>query len=369
MKSMRRWPYTFAVILSVAIGATAVYESKHLGIPVRDPDGFLGPSYVRLPLIVLLFFAANIVPTALKRNGIKAFPQGVARIIREEWTWKRLSYILIGLGTFYTCYVSYRNLKSYLPVLRDNVLYDHRMLELDHFLTFGHNPATILHDLIGTNIVVASTLSYVYVAYLMLIPLTLGAFLVWGKDLSMGAWYATTLSLNWVLGAVSYYLVPTLGPAFAQPQSYLDLPDTGASALQRALFRAGAGFKEDPSGHNIYGIAGFASLHVSVVVAAALFFGRAGLHRAIRWASWIYVVLVVLATIYFGWHYIADDVAGALIGWVSVSLGAWASGNRGRRRRHRRGDLATVHGDDDDQPAEVALSASAAGSATASSTA
>lgn len=363
---MRRWPYTFVVILSIAIGATAIYESHHLGIPVRDPDGFLGPSYVRLPLIVLLFFAANIVPTALKRHGIKRFPQGVAKIIREEWTWKRLIYILIGLGSFYTCYVSYRNLKSYLPVLRENVLFDHRMLELDHYLTFGHNPATILHNLLGTNIVTASVLSYVYVAYLMLIPLTLGAFLVWGKDLSLGAWYATTLSLNWVLGALSYYLVPTLGPAFAQPQSYLDLPDTGASALQRSLFRAGAGFKEDPSGHNIYGIAGFASLHVSVVLAAALFFGRAGLNRIIRYTAWVYVVLVVFATIYFGWHYIADDVAGALIGWVSVSLGAWATGNRGRRRRHRRGDLAVVHGDDDDQTAELDSSAD---SVTASSTA
>ena len=364
--TLRRWPYTFAVIVSIAVGATAITASEILDLPVRDPDGFLGPSYVRLPIIVLLFFAAGVIPAAFKRAGWRNVHHGIAKIIREEWTWKRLSYILVGLGSFYTCYVSYRNLKSYLPVVRENVLFDHRMLELDHFLMFGHNPATVLHNILGTNVVMASTLSYVYVAYLMLIPLTLGAFLVWGKDLSLGAWYATTLSLNWVLGAVSYYMIPTLGPAFAQPQSYLDLPDTGASALQRSLFRAGAGFKEDPSGHNIYGIAGFASLHVSVVLAAALFFSRAGLNAVIRYASWVYVFLVVLATIYFGWHYIADDVAGAFIGWISVSLGAWASGNRGRRRRHRRGDLAVVHGDDD-QPAELLDSSD--GSATAASTA
>jgi len=364
---MRRWPYTFAVLLSVAVGVTAVVSSLILNLPVRDPDGFLGPSYVRLPLIVLLFFAAGIIPTALKRYGVRNFLRGVAKIVDEEWTWKRLSYIMVGLGSFYTCYVSYRNLKSYLPVIREGVLFDHRMLELDHFLMFGHNPATVLHNLLGTDIA-ASILANVYVSYLMLIPLTLGAFLVWGRDLSLGAWYATTLSLNWVLGAVSYYMIPTLGPAFAQPQSFMELPDTSASALQRTLFRAGAGFKEDPTGNQIYGIAGFASLHVSVVLAACLFFSRAGLNAYVRWASWVYLSLVVLATIYFGWHYIADDIAGALIGWASVSLGAWASGNRGRRRRHRKGELTTVHGEPqiaepEPQPATAGVSVTASSTA------
>ena len=50
--------------------------------------------------------------------------------------------------------------------------------------------------------------------------------------------------------------------------------------------------------------------------------------------------MTVLATVYFGWHYLADDFAGALIGWVAVSLGAWATGNRGRRKRRLAGRRA-----------------------------
>ncbi|MGZ5408313.1 MAG: phosphatase PAP2 family protein [Aeromicrobium sp.] len=362
---MRRWPYTFAVVVSVAIGTTAIVSARILDLPIRDPDGFLGPSYVRLPLIVLLFFAAGIIPTALRRYGIRGFFGGVVRIVDEEWTWKRLSYILVGLSAFYACYVSYRNLKSYLPVVREGVLFDHRMLQLDHFLMFGHNPATVLHNLLGTG-AAAHILAFVYVSYLMLIPLTLGAFLVWGRDLSLGAWYATALSLNWVLGTISYYMLPTLGPAFAQPQSFLELPDTSASSLQRALFRAGAGFKEDPTGNQIYGIAGFASLHVSVVLAACLFFARVGLNGIIRWSAWIYLLFVVLATIYFGWHYIADDIAGAAIGWISVSLGAWATGNRGRRRRHVKGNSpAEEIGAIPDEVQPAAAGASETGSRTA----
>ena len=338
---MRRWPYTFAVCLSIVVGVTAIIASQLLDVPLRDPDGFLGPAYVRLPVIGLLFFAVGIIPVAIRRgrhDGIGGVVNAFREIIRTDWSFKRVGYIATGLITFYVCYVSYRNLKSDLPLIRKGVLYDTDMLRFDHYLFFDNNPAEVMHNFFGTGIA-AQVLATAYVSYLPLIPLTLGAFLVWGKDLSLGAWYATALSLNWVLGVVSYYALPTLGPAFAQSSMFQDLPVTGVTALQRSLFRAGAGFKEDPGGTFTYGIAGFASLHVSVVVTACIFFERTGQKRIIRVLAWTFLTLTILATIYFGWHYLADDVAGAFIGWLSVSIAAWASGNRGRRRRSDRREL------------------------------
>ena len=332
---MRRWPYTFGVALSIVVAVVAVVAAQHLDVKLFDPDGFLGPAYVRLPLIAVMFFAVGIIPVAVRRgwrNGFSGVLSEFRAIIKTDWSLKRVGYIATGLITFYVCYVSYRNLKSDLPLFRKNVLYDTDLLRLDHWLFFGHNPAEVLHDLLGTSFS-AQILATAYVAYLPLIPLTLGAFLVWGKDLSLGAWYATALSLNWVLGVVSYYSLPTLGPAFAQSSMFQDLPVTGVTQLQRSLFRSGAGFKEDPTGTSYYGIAGFASLHVSVVFTACLFFERTGQKAIIRILSWVFFALTVLATIYFGWHYIADDVAGVFIGWLSVSIAAWATGNRGRRRR------------------------------------
>ncbi len=330
---MRRWPYTFAVVLSASVGLTAIVASQILDLPIRDPDGFLGPSYVRLPLIVIMFFAAGIIPSAVKRGGWVQIKASIRQTIKEDWTLKRLVYVSFGLGSFYACYVSYRNLKSFLPVIREGTLDDTWMLKLDHALTFGHNPGTILHDLLGTGIA-AHILSTAYISYLMLIPVTLGAFLVWGRDLSIGAWYATALSINWVLGVISYYMIPTLGPAFAQPQSYWELPETGVTALQQSLFRARVDVLADPwASEKIHGVAGFASLHVSVVFTACLFFEQAGMKAIVRIGGWVFFVVTVLATIYFGWHYIADDVAGVLIGWIAVTVGAWATGNRGRRRR------------------------------------
>src|SRR5680860_1463092 len=103
-------------------------------------------------------------------------------------------------------------------------------------MMFGNYPADLLHNVLGTGIA-AHVLSTFYISYLMLIPVTLGALLVWGKDLSLGAWYATSLSLNWVLGVVSYYALPTLGPAFAQPQSFLCLLYTSPSPRDGLLYR------------------------------------------------------------------------------------------------------------------------------------
>jgi cadmium resistance protein CadD (predicted permease) len=344
---MRRWPYTFLVIVSALIGLTAVVLSQQLGVPLRDPEGFLGPAYVRLPALAFLFFALGIIPQGIRRSGFKRAHTAIVEIFREEWSWNRVVNIMTGLVGFYICYVSYRNIKSYLPLIREDVLFDHDMLQLDHFLMFGNNPAPILHQVLGTT-VTAEVLATAYLSYLPLIPITLGLVLTWSRNASLGAWYATALSLNWVLGAASYYVLPTLGPAFFQPSMFAELPESSVSALQNALFKNGTDFKADPTGSDIYGIAGFASLHVSVVVTACLFFSRTGQRLAVRVAGYIFLVMTILATIYFGWHYLADDFAGALIGWMAVSLGAWATGNRGRRRRRGLEELPADEVDEDE---------------------
>ncbi|MEV7395985.1 phosphatase PAP2 family protein [Aeromicrobium sp. NPDC092404] len=331
---MFRWPYTFAVCLSLAVGATAVYYSQHLDVGLKDPEGFLGPAYVRLPLIGLLIFAVGIVPQSIHRFGFRHFIGGVRTIIRDEWTLKRVGYVAAGMLSFYICYVSYRNLKSYLPELREDVNYDRELAALDHFLFFGNYPAEVLHSVFGTA-VMAQVLAVLYVLYLPFVPITVGAVLVLHRDFTVGAWYATAVSLNWVLGTISYYILPSLGPAFFQPQSFYDLPENGASALQMSLFKGAFNFKEDPQGDAIFGIAGFASLHVSVVFTACLFLHYAGINRLVRTAAWTYLGFTILATLYLGWHYIADDIGGLFIGWLAVAVGAFVTGNTRRQKRKR----------------------------------
>jgi len=337
-RAARSWPYTFGVLVALAIGITAVVYSAKLGIALKDPEGFLGPAYVRLPLMGLAFFAAGIVPLALKRSGFRGFGRGVREIVRDEWSWARVGHIATGLLTFYVCYVSYRNIKGFLPVLREGVNFDTMLSRWDYWLMFGHHPADVLHSLLGTGLM-AQVLATVYVSYLPLIPITLAAFLVLNRDFSLGAWYATALSLNWVLGAASYYIFPSLGPAYTNGTLFDDLPTTGVTQLQESLFINAAQNHENPMAAPIWGIGAFASLHVSVTLTAVLFFQRTDQPRYLQITAWVYFVLTVIATLYFGWHFIADDVAGAFIGWISVALAGWATGNGFWHQRHHKVQL------------------------------
>jgi hypothetical protein len=154
--------------------------------------------------------------------------------------------------------------------------------------------------------------------------------------MSRGFWYVTALCLNWPLGVLSYYLLPSLGPAFAYSYLYEGLPQTGVMNLQESLLNNRLNILANPEvSTSIQGIAGFASLHVSVVFTAALFCHRAASPRVLRWLLWGYLVLTVLSTIYFGWHYILDDIAGFAIGWLCVAVGQRVTGSepavRGRR--------------------------------------
>ena len=326
MQFVRRWPYTIAVGVSVLVGIAAIIGCRSLGIPLKDPEGFLGPAYVRLPVLGLLLSGVGILLAAVRRRGWRKLPLGVTEVVKHEWTLRRTVYIMTGLLTFYVSYVGYRNLKNVLPIYREGTLYDRGLLEVDRWFFAGHNPASVLHAILGTD-VTAVLLSFVYLAYLPLVPISLGVFLVLSRDMAVGAWYATTLSLNWVFGVVSYYIVPAVGPVYSRPDLYTDLPVTGVSTLQQALLDNRLEFLTSPlTSDAIHGVAAFASLHVSVTFAAALFLHRTGQNTMVRTAAWIFFGLTFLATLYFGWHYVLDNVGGMLIGWGSLAVGAWATG-------------------------------------------
>ncbi|MBP3037520.1 inositol phosphorylceramide synthase [Arthrobacter sp. zg-ZUI100] len=318
------------LIISLAFTVLMVVVAFAADLPVRDPDGFLGPSYVRLPLIVLLMIAADVVPRVMvQRPGLRGLGSAVAGVLRSRWAGPRLAVAAAGLSTFYLAYLSYRNLKSFLPFLQDH-LTDSVLENSDRWLAGGAYPADLLQGLLGTGIS-AEVLSAVYMLYMVFVPASLAAALVWSDNLQRGAWYATALSFNWILGTVSYYALPSLGPIYAEPSPFADLPETAVSGLQDTLYENRVEVLANPfATENVHGIAAFASLHVSVVFTAALFAHLTRMPSVVRWLLWVYVALTALATVYFGWHYILDAVAGLAIGAVSIWLGSRATGVRRR---------------------------------------
>jgi hypothetical protein len=142
------------------------------------------------------------------------------------------------------------------------------------------------------------------------------------------------------LAAASYFVLPSLGPVYYEPVHFAALPFTGVSRLQDLLLDARVEFLQDPSaGGGAQSIGAFASLHVSIFFTVALATVLLGLHRLVQVVVWILFALTVTATIYFGWHYILDDIAGMAIAVTALALARVLVGIdlRSFRQRERAG--------------------------------
>jgi hypothetical protein len=326
-----RFGFAIAVSLGMSAAAVAVAVAYHL--PLRDPDDATGPTYVRLPLILLLAFLTDVVPRAVyraRRSGsLRGFPTQFRAVTRERWPLEHIRFALLGLGSWYLTYVAFRNLKSFVPVVHRG-LYDNTLASIDRWMFFGHDPAVLLHDLLGTT-VAAEVLSLVYIAWIVLVPVSLAAALVWSRSVSGGSWLVTAVGVDWALGAGTYYLVPSVGPAYIHQAAFAGLAHTPVTSIQEAMADDRASVLADPSGtHAVQTIAAFASLHVGITVTVCLIAYWLGLNRWFQYALWAFLALTVVSTVYLGWHYVTDCLGGVVIGVLGAWIAAIGTGNHVR---------------------------------------
>jgi hypothetical protein len=333
-----RRAWVLMVVLAVGMATWAVVESAILDEGLVDPEGsFLGPSYLRLPILLLGALTLDLLPRTIwySWRQPKAIPSMIKHRLRTHWTRERITLVAMGIICFYVVYVTYRNLKSFLPDVIPTT-YDRELHLLDQALLFGHDPATLLHTLFGIGIA-AHVLSYVYLWFLPMVPLVVTAWLVWARNLSYGYWFVTSQCLAWTLGTISYYALPTLGPGFEYSWLYRDLPQTPSGQLMNSLADTRHQVLSGTLTSAVQSVAGFASLHCGITMLVALMVQYTVRIKWLRIAVWINFGVTAVATLYFGWHYIADDVAGILIALVSFYIGGLASGQkfeRGGLRSH-----------------------------------
>src|SRR5918995_131780 len=328
-----RRAYYVAPAVAAGMLLLTLLWGAHFELGLRDPDGIIGWRFTFVVLLVGGFWALDVIPrapAASRKNGTPRWSTLVG-LARERWPWGRIAFVLGSIVAFYVTYLCYRNVKSYLPLARPEMV-DSDLANFERGV-FGTDPSTLMHQLLGTG-VSAQVLSTVYLLFLTFVPISVGVALVWSQDRAGGLWWVSVLSINWVLGVASYFLLPSMGPAFVEPHLFSGLPNTGTESLQAALMEDRRAFVADPVGSGqLQSIAAFASLHVSIVFAAALVAHMLRAPRMLRIAMWVYLGLTFAATIYFGWHYVVDDIAGFAIGFASVYLGAVLTGWRIERGR------------------------------------
>ncbi len=343
---MRAGEFRFAVGQALVLAAAAVLVAVTYDLPLRDPDGVRVATYIRLPAILLLTFLLDVVPrAALRTRSIRRLPGGLVEVVRERWPRRHIRFALVGLGAWYLTYVAFRNLKSYVPFVNRR-LFDDALARIDQALFLGNDPARVLHDLLGTGWA-AHFLSFVYVAWIVLVPASLVVALVWARDVRAGEWFVTAIAVDWVLGVATYFALPSLGPIYADPEMFGDLPQTWVSNLQEAMIQDRYDVLASPWGTDaVQTIAAFASLHVGITVTTCLIAQLLAMPRWLRVGLWVFLGLTVLSTVYLGWHYLADAIGGAALGAAGVYIAAWATGNveRGAMVRVRRDEHVRVTG-------------------------
>jgi hypothetical protein len=298
----------------------ALLATDAAGVPLRDPDHVAGRRLLLVIWFVLGLVALDVVVRAV-RHSPGRWPTREALLIvrRQRWTLGRAVAVASALLAFYGTYLAYRNLKSVVPLLRPGDLFDQQLADVDRGLFFGHDPSALLHGLWGTG---ASThvMSFVYMLFFLFIPGTLAFALVYSKDLRAGVFYVTAQSMNWLLGAASYFLLPSLGPVYIDPGAFAALPATDVSHLQAILLEQRVEFLTNPATGTAQSIGAFASLHASIFFTGALAAHLLGYGRTVKIAAWVLFGLTAAATIHLGWHYVVDDLGGLAIGVLALAV-------------------------------------------------
>jgi len=310
----RAWMWRVVAVVAV-FGAVALLRSRQVDIPFRDPHGKLFRA--KLPdtaLLLLAFAAADVVVRWLRtrREG-----RSLWSVARTRWTPYRIVAILAGLVLYFVVYLSYRNLKSWDVFLEPH---DNTLLRWDKWLFLGHSPAVLLHDLLGRD-VAARVLTVLYESFPTIVTLSLVAALALTPTVRSAYVFLVSAMWAWILGVGSYYLIPTLGPFHAAPQEFAGLTRTSIQSTQEMYVQQRDHLLAHPELGNAFAqISAFASLHCALTCLIWLMARYYGLRR-LQWVAFAYFCCTVVATVYLGWHFVVDDVAGIAIAYVAVQLG------------------------------------------------
>lgn len=310
------WRWLLRVLAVVVVFAIVAWaRSRQVDVPFRDPHGKLFRR--KLPSTAEMLLAFVIVDILVRWLRNRSSGATLWHTIRHRWTPHRVVLIALALVAYFVVYLCYRNLKSWDVFLAPK---DAMLLRWDRWLLFGHSPAVLLHDLLGKG-VAARVLTAIYESFSWLVVLALVAALAFTPTVRQAYVFVTAAMWAWILGVGSYYLIPSLGPFHAAPEEFAGLTHTSIQTTQAAYLQQRDHLLAHPEvGHAFAQISAFASLHCALTCLIWLMARYYGLRR-LSWLLVAFLIGTLVATVYLGWHFAVDDVAGLAIAWISVQLG------------------------------------------------
>ncbi|MDX6368220.1 MAG: hypothetical protein QOK30_3296 [Nocardioidaceae bacterium] len=319
------WLTGYWVVVGLFAVAAAI-RSATIHVGFRDPGGQFFTRRLAASLLVFGLLALADAAWRNRRSGGRL--REVPGVLRTRWTGARLAVVASGLAGYDAVYLCYHNLKSWNAF---NAPRDALLARLDSRLFLGHSPAVLLHDLLGQH-VADYVLTAVYESFSTWVPLSVVVALAFADHLRDAFVFVSSAAWVWILGIVSYYLIPTIGPFSTAPRHFAGLPHTVVTSTQAQFVGQRLYLLQHPHNDDAFSqLAAFGSLHVGFTCMTMLVLRHFGFRWAGR-AMTVYLGAVMLATVYLGWHFAVDDIAGLAIAFAAVWLGRRTVDPTGGRR-------------------------------------
>ena len=235
--------------------------------------------------------------------------------VKEYYSAEYLLHGMLAYVLVYGALISYTNLKPTIPLL-DRTLYDALLFRCDgwllHLLSFGgvitvprHPMITVFFDKI-----------YFHMWTLACITLVVSF-----RDPASFWRFTTAWCLAFGLSIPISILFPSLGPAFYRPELFGHIRNTYSSEVMHDLWQKYLSFKVDPVNTSIVranGIVAMPSLHCALVYLSVIILGN--YFPRLRFIFWGFLLVFMMATVYLGWHYLTDGIAGILLGRFAYKI-------------------------------------------------
>jgi membrane-associated phospholipid phosphatase len=264
--------------------------------PVRwwPADKVILAYFAAITLLELVYWQPALIAAHIGATGllwlVVQYPS--SRVCRQFHFWYPLPYIL----------ASYKEMAILIPIIRSWTA-DEFLARLD-FQIWHANPTVWLER--WQNPV---AVEFLEICYSLFVPMILVvAALLWRKaGTAEFRQYAFMISLGFLVSYVGYLLVPARGPRFL-------LAALQTRPIQGLWFTASLQALSDRLESAHYDC--FPSGHTELTVLA--WWGSRSISRNLSWAMCVYLVCVVLATVYLRYHYTVDVFAGMVVAGVII---------------------------------------------------
>lgn len=219
-------------------------------------------------------------------------------------------------------------MKMLMPLHR-HFSWDDTFAKADKFLFLGWQPWEITHAVLSESFATRA-MDFIYTLWVPLLFLAVVA-AVFCTPADRARFFLSFGAAWLLLGVVSAYALSSAGPCFAAPTGATSAPEfaplmarlheigfesqpLNAVTWQSTLWNAHVTRRYDFA----MGISAMPSMHNAIAMLYVL--AMAGSRAVYRYGSWVFAILICIASVHLGWHYAVDW----LVAWVAMAA-IWAA--------------------------------------------